>query len=236
MDSTIQALPRLPAQIRFETKNQEKPELTAKAENMSPEVEKLLLSAQLATLGEKMKDGDKITVSVDGENTLQVFKEGRDRWKEFKMRAADISRAVARGASDVVEQDPMFVFMRSVDAVKGSATMYVPEGVRGYVDQGLPAALRGIAMALNIVKARKTSQRRDASGMDKSVDFARIGTDAMGLAGNVGMIIAKGATWAPYLAAAGVVGDVLAFGYHAMDYIRGQADNPNPPPSNYPQK
>ncbi|MBI2266185.1 MAG: hypothetical protein HYU64_13590 [Armatimonadetes bacterium] len=191
---------------------------------MSPETEQLLLSAQIAGLAAKMRGGDKVTITLGGEKTLEVTKESRDGWKAFKTQLRDVAKTAARTTSDLVQQDPVFVFSQSVFAVKDQAMRYVPAPLKTQAEQLIVPALRGVALALNAKKAISTTQNRAADRLDKGVDIGHVVTDVIGLAGGIMGFIPAMAANAPIIAAVGVVGDILAFGYHAMDFLKDAPD------------
>ncbi len=194
----------------------------------------LALSSSLASIGEKLKAGESLKVQVNGQNVIQVVKDGPNFWTGVKSATKDIFTA---GAAAVAE-DPSLAFRQAVEVGKryfiGS---HHPE-VTGQILRGLVPATRAVCLGIDIVKAKKTLSDPKAEMALKIVDTAHVVTSAAGMVGSLQHIFPSLAAipGMSTLSVAAVVGDITAFGVHSLKYMQnftadGPQEQPPSPPS-----
>lgn len=205
-------------------------------ENAEPtQVERLLDSTTVAQLvGSKLKSGETVSISSNGQEVLQIKKDSVSTYDKVKTFASDVFHVTSAEVSNIVAQDPAFAFKESALAVKSQVFNGVPTELAGVAEQAFLPMVRVVALALDTKKAMDTWKNKEASKVDKFVDGSHLVTDIAGLGGAVcSAIPAVGATVGTALTVAGLVGDIAAYGYHVMKYFmdRGMVPpDPNSPP------
>jgi hypothetical protein len=211
----------------------------ADGENPPPshKLDVVQMAPMIGQVAGDLKAGEQVTVSYEGDK-LVISKVGPDRWDKFKVAAADVGRTTFRVARGVVEQDPSFAFRESLEVAKNSVERILPAELSGVIGQGLYPVMRGVLTAIDIHKAVKTTTAmkeakakeveqhkagnltyRAPIGMaDKIVDYAHVGTDAAGLLAIASTMTKVHLPGAVYFAAAAVIGDIVAGGWHAMRF------------------
>lgn len=194
----------------------------------------LALSSNLASIGEKLKAGESLKVQLNGENVIQVVKDGPNFWTGVKTATKDVFTS----AAEAVAEDPSLAFRQAVEVGKryfiGS---HHPE-VTGQILMGLVPATRAVCLGIDIMKARKTLSDPKAEMALKVVDTAHAVTSAAGLVGSMQHIFPSLAAipGMSTLSVAAVVGDITAFGVHSLKYMQnftadGPQEQPPSPPS-----
>ncbi|MBM3463356.1 MAG: hypothetical protein FJX76_14750 [Armatimonadetes bacterium] len=173
------------------------------------------------TLGKDLKDGDKITVTAEGEPVLEIRKDAVTGLEHFKNFATDAIRLTTAQVSNVVAQDPSFAFKQAALIVKPFVYGGIPYEYTSMADQAFLPMIRVVSIALTAKQAMDTWKSERASRTDKTVDTVHVGTDILGLGGAIARVIPGlpgviGTT----LTVVGVVGDVAAYGYHMVKFFR----------------
>jgi len=184
--------------------------------------EKVLDSETVAAIvSGSMKNGETVTIKSDGQVVLEIKKEGLTKLDKFAAFASDTIKATAAEVSNVVSQDPSFAFKEAALLVKDQVYSGVPAEFTSYAEQAFLPMIRVVAIALDVKKAIDTYKSERASKTDRMIDGGHLLTDVAGLAGAISFAIpgVSGAVRVG-LTAAGLVGDVAAYGYHVMKYFR----------------
>lgn len=168
-----------------------------------------------------MKNGETVTIKSEGQVVLEIKKEGLTRLDRFAAFTTDTIKATAAEVSNVVQQDPSFAFKEAALLVKDQVYSGVPSEFTGIAEQAFLPMIRVVAIALDVKKAIDTYKSEKATRTDRLIDGGHLLTDVAGLAGAVSFAIpgVSGAVRVG-LTAAGLVGDVAAYGYHVMKYFR----------------
>jgi hypothetical protein len=223
------------------------------------------MSPMIGKLADNLKNGETIIVSVNqNDSTIKISKEGPDRfqrnWENIKIASADVGRGVFRGARGVVEQDPSFAFREAIEVSKNSVERLLPAELGAAYAKGLYPVMRIGLSAIDVHKAIKTTaaykeakaqeaEQHKAGNLafkapvnmaDKLIDYMHIGTDVAGLLSIATTATRLNIPGAAYFAAAAVIGDVIAGGWHAMRFAtqgaamiraKGEEDKPQGTPA-----
>lgn len=183
-----------------------------------PNADILALSTSLASLGKDLKPGESVRVKIEGEKLVEVSKEGPDRWAGFKRVVSDV--VVSTG--QVLKEDPSFAFREAVEIGRQRILTDRHPGVASKVMGGLVPAVRGVALLLDMHKAINTHNNPDAPLTAKVVDYGHVATDVLGLIGSLHHVVPALASvpGMEALAVTGVIGDIVAFGFHSLDYFQ----------------
>jgi hypothetical protein len=207
-------------------------------------VERLLDSTTVAQIvGSKMRSGETVTISSDGQVVLQVRKQGMTAYDKFKAFAGDTFSVSAAEVSNVVSQDPAFAFKESALGVQTQVFQGIPQNFQDLAQKSFLPVVRVVALALDSKKAYDTMTSKTSTMVDKFIDGGHVVTDIAGVAGAVAFAVPSiGANVATWLTVAGLLGDIAAYGYHVMKYFKdrgapspdGPNPDPGPPPDNPP--
>ncbi|MDQ7823415.1 MAG: hypothetical protein RDV48_11515 [Candidatus Eremiobacteraeota bacterium] len=188
------------------------------AKESPPGVDMAKLAQPILGVGNNLKAGEKVTISMDGDKVI-ISKEGPDGWDKFKQVSADATRAVFRTGRALVEQDPSFAFRESLEISKNSVERMLPEEIRPVLGAGLYPVVRTVLTAIDVHKAIKTKRDGAATTADKLVDYGHIATDVAGLLAIASPIVARTPLpGASYFAVAAVIGDIIAGAWHALRF------------------
>jgi hypothetical protein len=192
-----------------------------------------------AVLSKQLNTGDSVAISLGDKQVVTIKRVGvsrLQRLREFGAMAAD-------NASDVIKQDPAFAFKTSAMLAKEQVLAGLPANIAPICEQGFLPLLRVVSVVLDGKRLKETMRSTRANGNDKVISIAHVGTDVLGLAG-AGMSLlpslpAALITVGGILTAAGILGDIGAFGYNIMRYFENKGvpipdptnPTPTPPPA-----
>lgn len=188
------------------------------------------MSGELAAMGRDLKPGDRIVVKVDGQNVAEVTKEGADRWTSFKTMVSDTATSVVRAANSAIQEDPSFTFREAVDVARQRVLKVDLEGLRDVTLKGLVPAARGIALMLDVYRAKKTWENEEAGLIDKLIDGGHVVTDVAGVIGALPEVLPalRAVPGIQGFLMAAVIGDIVAFGYHFLRWFQKTGNRPFP--------
>lgn len=157
----------------------------------------------------KVENGE-VTIRSDGPSLAQKFVDGSRRILSFG----------ADEAAGIIQADPAFAFKEAALVAKNRVAQGLPPEVSPLVEKGFLPMIRLAALALDVKKFLDTRKNPDASKLDKAVDGAHVVTDLAGVGGAVAFSVpALGALAVP-LTIVGFAGDVGAYSYHILQYLR----------------
>ncbi len=212
--------------------NAENPDAAARIlENLtsSPEFTKKVLN--------KMGSGDQVTITVNGEQVLQIKNESPGIMSRFIKGSQMFITAAAEEAANLVKADPAFAFKEAALGVKTQVYSGLPDSASQFAENAFLPMLRITALVLDSKKAVDTWKNKDADRATKIIDTAHVVTDVIGVVGALGdKFIPALASVAPTMTAIGLAGDIAAYSYHVLQYLRErgqvnmQTDQQNAPP------
>lgn len=168
----------------------------------------------------QMDPGDRVTLSSEDLGTVEIRKgelTGLERMGRVLADAA--SRGPAQLAS-LVAADPSFAFRQLARLLHNVVAEGVPAPIRQAADKGFYPLVRAASMAFDAAQAHETVRNPEASRTDRAVDVAHVATDVVGLVGLGLMMTPAGfPIIGAHLAAAAVLGDVGAYGYHLVNHL-----------------
>lgn len=169
----------------------------------------------------KMNKGDTVTITVNGDQVLQIKNEGPGIAQRFIKSTQLFITAAAEEAANLVKADPAFAFKESALGVKTQVYSGLPPEAADFAEKAFLPMLRVAALVLDSKKAMDTWKNKDADQVTKIIDTAHVVTDVVGVVGALGdkLIPALG----PYsgtLTAIGLAGDIAAYSYHVLQYLR----------------
>lgn len=184
-----------------------------------PTRDTVALTQAMAAYAGNLKPGEIVRVRMGNEEVASIVKEGPSNWDRFKKSTRDISAKMLDVSKEAIETDPSFVFRETVEMAKEPLTQAAPETIKELSLKGLYPGVRAGVLFLDIRKAWKTFKNPKSTLADKVVDVGHCITDVGGLAGAAAPLVGLAIPGAPILAAAAIVGDIIAFGYHTLMYV-----------------
>lgn len=186
------------------------------------------MSSELASMGKDLKPGDRIVVRVDGQAVAEVSKEGPDRWNTFKSMVSDTAQGVVSAANTAIQEDPSFTFREAIEVARQRVEKTDLEGLKDVTLKGLVPAARGIALMLDVYRAKKTFENPESTFIDKFIDGGHVATDVAGLVGALPQVLPalKGVPGINGFLMAAVIGDIVAFGYHFLRWFQKTGNRP----------
>ncbi len=172
------------------------------------------------------KDGETV-ITVEGKEMVKISRSGPSLAEKITKGSQMFITAAAEEASKIVQADPAFAFKESALGVKGQVYNGLPKDVQTVADGWFLPMLRVVALMLDVKKLQTTLSNKDAATTDKIVDGVHVATDVVGLVGAVGpKLLPALAPIAPTLTAIGLAGDIAAYSYHVLNYLkeRGQVN------------
>ncbi|MEW6282358.1 MAG: hypothetical protein AB1758_27370, partial [Candidatus Eremiobacterota bacterium] len=168
-----------------------------------------------------MGKGDQVTIVVNGQETLTIKSEGPSLAQRVINGTQMFITAAADEASQLVKADPAFAFKEAALGVKTQVYTGLPREVQTFADSAFLPMLRVAALVLDTKKFLDARANKDAALIDKIVDGAHVATDVVGLVGALGdkFIPALG-PMSGTLTAIGLAGDIAAYSYHVLAYLR----------------
>lgn len=183
-----------------------------------PQIDLAKLAQPIVGVGNNLKAGEKVTISIDGDKVV-ISKEGPDVWDKLKTASNDTLRGAFRVARGMVEQDPSFAFREAMEVSRNSVSRVMPESLSSAINVGLYPVMRSVLTAIDIHKAIKTKREPTANLADKLVDYTHVATDVGGLIAIAGNLAPRlSIPGIGYFAAAAIVGDIIAGAWHAMRF------------------
>lgn len=193
----------------------------APAEPSQDLVDKLVSSeAFTAGLIGKMNRGQEVTVEVGDKQIIRIKSDGPSLMERFAVGTRAAVGALASEASGLVKADPAFAFKETALGVKSQVYSGLPAEIQQAADIGFLPMLRVVTMAMDFKKFMDTRKNPEATKFDKIVDGGHLVTDAAGIVGAVAFSVPAMTALATPLTIVGLTGDVAAFTYHIMDYVR----------------
>lgn len=179
----------------------------------SPEFTKKVLS--------KMGNGDQVTITVNGEQVIQIKNESPGIMNRFIKGSQMFITAAAEEAANIVQADPAFAFKEAALGVKTQVYSGLPSSASEFAENAFLPMLRITALVLDTKKAVDTWKNKDADRATQIIDTAHVVTDVVGLVGALGdKFIPALAPYAPTMTAIGLAGDIAAYSYHVLQYLR----------------
>lgn len=195
---------------------QENPDVSTRIlENLtsSPEFTKKVLS--------KMGNGDQMTITVNGEQVIQIKNESPGIMSRFIKGSQMFITAAAEEAANVVQADPAFAFKEAALGVKTQVYNGLPTNAATFAEDAFLPMLRLTALVLDSKKCADTWKNKDAERATQIIDTAHVVTDVVGLVGALGDKFIPALTpYAPTMTAIGLAGDIAAYSYHVLQYLR----------------
>ncbi len=177
-------------------------------------------------------NGSELTITVDGEQVLKVSKQGPSLAERTIRGGQLFISAAAEEASKLVQADPAFAFKESALGVKTQVYAGLPREVQNVADKAFLPMLRVVALLLDANKLRGTLANKDAPLTDKIVDGVHVATDMVGLVGALGdKLVPALAGVAPTFTAIGLAGDIAAYSYHVLSYLKERGQVQAVPPT-----
>lgn len=168
----------------------------------------------------KMGRGNEVTIEIGDREVIRIKSDGPGALERFAVGTRAAVGAFASEASGLVKSDPAFAFKETALGVKSQVYSGLPSDIQKAADIGFLPMLRVVTMALDFKKFMDTRKNPEATKMDKAVDGGHLVTDAIGLAGAVAMSVPGLGALATPLTIVGLTGDVAAFTYHILDYVK----------------
>lgn len=186
------------------------------------------MSSELAAMGRDLKPGDRIVVRVEGQAIAEVVKEGPDRWTSFKTMVTDTAQGAIRAANTAIQEDPSFTFREAIEVARQRVEKTDLEGMKDVTLKGLVPAARGIALMLDIYRAKKTFDNPESTFIDKFIDGGHVVTDVAGVIGALPAVLPalKAVPGVNGFLMAAVIGDIVAFGYHFLRWFQKTGNRP----------
>jgi hypothetical protein len=169
----------------------------------------------------QLGQGKAVTINVGGEDLIKVSSEG----PSFTDRLGDTLKvsghAIADIATDFIEQDPAFAFRVAADTIKPRVLADAGSDVVAKLDTAWMPIMRGAALAFDTSKAVKNFKDPSISNIDKGIQIAHVGTDAVGLVGTLSYnFIPALKPDAAALTAVGFAGDLAAYAVSLTEYAQ----------------
>lgn len=196
------------------------PAPSAPSERGNEIVDKLITSGALGGSIGKLSPGQELTIEVGNSEVIRIRNSGPGALERFATGTRAAVGAFANEASGLVKSDPAFAFKETALGVKSQVYNGLPTAVQQAADIGFLPMLRVVTMAMDFKKFMDTRKNPEATKMDKVVDGGHLVTDAAGLAGAIAMSVPAMGPVAMPLTIVGLTGDVAAFTYHILDYVR----------------
>lgn len=179
----------------------------------SPEFTKKVLS--------KMGNGDQVTITVNGEQVIQIKNESPGIMNRFIKGSQMFITAAAEEAANLVQADPAFAFKEAALGVKTQVYSGLPTSASEFAENAFLPMLRITALVLDTKKAMDTWKNKDADRATQIIDTAHVVTDVVGVIGALGdKFVPALAPYAPTMTAIGLAGDIAAYSYHVLQYLR----------------
>lgn len=190
--------------------------------------ELIRMSSDLAAMGRDLKPGDRIVVRVEGQAIAEVTKEGPDRWTSFKTAVTDTAQGAIRAANTAIQEDPSFTFREAIEVARQRVEKTDLEGMKDITLKGLVPAARGIALMLDVYRAKKTFDNPESTFIDKFIDGGHVITDVAGVIGALPQVLPalKAIPGVNGFLMAAVIGDIVAFGYHFLRWFQKTGNRP----------
>lgn len=191
-------------------------------------LENILSSPEFSNkLASRMASSGTTVIEVDGRQVIKIESSAPSLMEKMVQGSQMFITAAAEEASKVVQADPAFAFKESALGVKTQVYSGLPKGVQDVAETAFLPMLRTVALVLDTKKAMDTFKNKDAPLVDRVVDGAHVATDVVGLVGALGdKFIPALAPFAPAMTAIGLAGDIAAYSYHVLAYLkeRGQVN------------
>lgn len=192
-------------------------------------VENILSSPELARqlAGRMGKGHGQTVIEVDGRQVIKIENTGPTLMERAIRGSQMMITAAAEEASKVVQADPAFAFKESALGVKTQVYNGLGKDVQTVADTAFLPMLRTVALLLDVKKLHDVLGNKDAPVIDKLVDGTHVLTDVVGLVGALGDKLVPGlAPFSPTMTAIGLAGDIAAYSYHVLAYLkeRGQVN------------
>lgn len=201
---------------------------TPRPDPRQPDLRDIRGAAELAALGKDLRPGDKIIVRLGPDQVAEISKEGPDRWNSFKAVISDIGISTVRALNEAIQEDPSFTLREAVEIAKRRIQETNLEGLKDMTLNGLVPAVRAVALALDVMQARRTFSHPEAGFVDKVIDGGHVITDIMGVLGSLtGLVPALSAIpGVQHFVTTAVTADIVAFGYHLLRWFRKTGNRP----------
>lgn len=169
----------------------------------------------------KLGKGDELTIVVNDAEVIKVRNEGPGFTQKLISGTQNVITAASNEAARIVQADPAFAFKEAAMGVRTQVANGIPRQASDVIENAFLPMLRTVALVLDSKKAIDTFRNKDASTVDKIVDGVHVATDVAGLVGALGynMVPALSGLAGP-LTAVGLVGDIAAYSYHVLQYLR----------------
>lgn len=168
----------------------------------------------------KMSHGSEVTIEVGDKQVIRIKSDGPGLMERFAVGTKAVVGSAASEVSGVVKSDPAFAFKEAALGVKSQVYTGLPSEIQKAADVGFLPMLRVVTLALDFKKFMDTRKNPESSKMDKVVDGGHLVTDVAGVAGAVAFSVPALGPLAVPLTVVGLTGDVAAFTYHILDYIK----------------
>lgn len=172
----------------------------------------------------KMGRGNEVTIEIGDKEVIRIKSDGPGLLERFAVGTRAAVGALASEASGIVKADPAFAFKETALGVKSQVYSGLPGEIQKAADIGFLPMLRVVTMAMDFKKFMDTRKNPEATRMDKVVDTGHLVTDAAGIVGAVAMSVPAMGPLAMPLTIVGLTGDVAAFTYHIMDYVKQRGE------------
>lgn len=172
----------------------------------------------------KLGRGNEVTIEIGDREVIRIKSEGPGLLERFAVGTRAAVGALASEASGLVKADPAFAFKETALGVKSQVYSGLPSEIQKAADIGFLPMLRVVTLAMDFKKFMDTRKNPDATKMDKVVDGGHLVTDVAGIAGAVAMSVPAMGPVAMPLTIVGLTGDVAAFTYHIMDYVKQRGE------------
>lgn len=173
----------------------------------------------VVNVGDGLKPGEKVTVTIDGKQVIEIKKEGKTGWQQFEETTKKAMKGALVTGMEVLKNDPSFAFREAVMVSKGSVMKVVPETLKELGDKGVYPTIRVGLLAIDLMKLYKTMKEPGTPIIDKIVDIGHIVTDVAGVVAVAVPFLPGPIPGAVYLSAAAIVGDIISGGWHAIRYV-----------------
>jgi hypothetical protein len=171
----------------------------------------------------KMAKGEEVTIEVNGAPVVKIKAEGPGIMQRFIQGTKDFISYGAEEVSGIIQADPAFAFKEAALGVKSQVYNGLPSNVQEIAEVAFLPMLRIVALALDVKKFFDTRNKLaagEATRLDKFVDGAHIATDVAGVVGAVAFHVPSITPLAMPLTAVGLAGDIAAYSYHVLQYLR----------------
>jgi hypothetical protein len=172
----------------------------------------------------KLKPGEKYVFSSGGKELLAAENQGPTIGKKILESGDAVGKVLAKTIkAPVVEignalnEDKTSALKLAVSIAKEQPWM-MPTPLVPMVDTILYPAVRVGGAVIDTCKLVSDLKDKAVSKTDKAMAALHVGTDAIGLAGEV-MSLVAGGTLATVLKSVGYAGDVISLGYHGIHYV-----------------